>query len=100
MTLADGKRLFAGSSIEIASSWTPSAGENEPKNAPMDLGSRAGGPERLLQLFFLHGDVKDSLDRIREYTDALESGGLAKVRLAAPFYKTVVGTDTYVDQLW
>src|SRR3954452_16491018 len=42
---------LAGSSIEIASSWTPSAGENEPKNVPMDLGSKAGGPERLAQLF-------------------------------------------------
>ena len=35
--------------IEIASSWTPSAGENEPRDVPMDLGSKAGGPERLLQ---------------------------------------------------
>jgi hypothetical protein len=92
--------LLAGSGIEIAASFTPSAGENDPKDVPMDLGSRAGGPERLLQLFFLHGDVKDELARLRAYTDAVEAAGLADLRLAAPFLKTVVGTDRYTDQLW
>ena len=92
--------MLAGSSIEIASSWTPSAGENEPKETPMDLGSKAGGPERLCQLLFLHGDVKDAIERVRAYTSAIEGKGLAKVQLAAPFYRTVVGTDKYTDQLW
>jgi hypothetical protein len=92
--------LLAGSGIEIAASFTPSAGENDPKDVPMDLGTRAGGPERLLQLFFLHGDVKDELARLRAYTDAVEAAGLADLRLAAPFLKTVVGTDRYTDQLW
>lgn len=92
--------LLAGSLIEIASSWTPSAGENEPKETPMDLGSKAGGPERLCQLFFLHGDVRESIDRFREYTKKVEAQGLAKTQLVSPFYRTVVGTDTYADQLW
>lgn len=92
--------LLAGSDIEIASSWTPSAGENEPKNVPMDLGSPAGGPERLVQLFFVRGDVRDSVDRIRSYTDAVEAEGIADVRLVAPFLRTKVGTDAYVDELW
>jgi hypothetical protein len=26
--------------------------------------------------------------------------GLADVHLVAPFFRTVVGTDTYVDELW
>jgi hypothetical protein len=93
-------KLLSGSSIEIASSWTPSAGENEEKDTPMDLGTRAGGPERLCQLFFLKGDVRDSLDRFQAYTDGIESAGLASTRLVAPFFRTVVGTDTYVDELW
>jgi hypothetical protein len=93
-------KALAGSSIEIASSWTPSPGENAEKNVPMDLGSKAGGPERLLQLFFLHGDVRDSLDPIRAYTEALAADGLADVHLVAPFFRTVPGTDRYVDQLW
>ena len=92
--------LLSGSGIEIASSWTPSAGENEERNEPMDLGSRAGGPERLCQLLFVSGDVAGSLDAIRAYTDAIERAGLADTRLVAPFLRTVVGTDTYVDQLW
>jgi hypothetical protein len=92
--------LLAGSPIEIASSWTPSAGENDEKDVPMDLGSRAGGPERLLQLFFVKGDVRDAVKGLREYTDGIEAAGLADTRLVAPFFTTIVGTDTYVDQLW
>jgi hypothetical protein len=92
--------LLAGSSIELAASWTPSAGENDPKDVPMDLGSAAGGPDRTLQLFFARGDVADTLAALRQYTDRVAAAGLADVRLAAPFVRTLVGTDTYVDQLW
>ena len=92
--------LLAGSNIEIVSSWTPSPGENEPRNVPMDLGSKAGGPERLLQMLFVKGEVRDTLAAVRAYTDRVESEGLATTHLAAPFFRTVVGTDTYVDQLW
>jgi hypothetical protein len=92
--------LVEGSAIEIASSWTPSAGENDEKDVPMDLGTRAGGPERLCQLFFVRGDVRAALDRFRTYTSGVEQAGLAETRLVAPFFRTVVGTDTYVDQLW
>jgi len=93
-------KALAGSPIEIASSWTPAPGENDPKDVPMDLGSRAGGPERLVQLFFVGADVREALPRLREYTDSLAADGLADVRLVAPFHRTVVGTDTYTDQLW
>ncbi len=92
--------LLAGSGIEIASSWTPSAGENDPKDVPMDLGSKAGGPERLCQLLFLHGDVRNEIERVQTYTAAIEREGLGQCRLGAPFFRTVIGTDTYVDQLW
>ena len=93
-------KALAGSSIEIASSWTPCAGENEPKETPMPLGSKAGGPERLCQLFFQHGDVRDNVSRMRDYTNAVEAEGLAKVQLVSPFFRTMVGTDKYTDQLW
>jgi len=92
--------LVKGSDIEIASSWTPSAGENDPRDVPMDLGSKAGGPERVLHLLFVGGDVKQALAGVRDYTDAVEAAGLARTRLVAPFYRTVIGTDTYVDDLW
>jgi hypothetical protein len=92
--------VLANANIEIVSSWTPSVGENDPRDVPMDLGSKAGGPERLCQLCFVNGDVREALAPLRAYTDAIAADGLAAVRLAAPFFRTVVGTDTYVDQLW
>lgn len=92
--------LLAGSSIEIASSWTPSPGENDPRDVPMDLGSPAGGPERLVQLLFVNGDVRDALPDLRQYTETLAADGLATARLVAPFFRTVIGTDRYVDELW
>ena len=92
--------LLAGSAIEIASSWTPSAPDEGPRDVPMDLGSPAGGPNRLVQLLFVDGDVREVLDPVRAYTDAVEAEGRGRLQLAAPFFSTVVGTDTYVDQLW
>jgi hypothetical protein len=92
--------LLKASSIESASSWTPSEGENDERDVPMDLGSPAGGPNRACQLFFVRGDVQGALDGLRAYTEAVEAQGLADVRLVAPFCATVVGTDTYVDELW
>ena len=92
--------LVKDSSIETGSSWTPSHGEGEPKNAPMDLGSPAGGPNRLCQLLFCRGDVRSVLARVEAYTDRIEAEGLADVRLVAPFFATQVGTDKYTDELW
>ena len=92
--------LVADSGIEIASSWTPSVGENDPKDVLMDLGTRAGGPERLCQLFFVRGDVREALDRFHAYTEQIEAAGLASTCLVAPFFRTVIGTDTYTVQLW
>jgi len=92
--------LLAGSPIEIASSWTPSAGENDPKDVPMPLGSRAGGPERLCQLFFLTGDVHEALERFRPYTEKIARARMARVELVAPLARSVPGTDRHVDELW
>ncbi|MFN8625694.1 MAG: hypothetical protein U0587_06910 [Candidatus Binatia bacterium] len=92
--------LMTRSSIEIASSWTPLAGENEPKQAPIDLGSRAGGPQRLCQLFFVRGNVRDVIGRFHAYTDRIAGEGRAAAHLVAPFFRTKVGTDAYTDQLW
>jgi hypothetical protein len=53
-----------------------------------------------VQIFFVDGDVADVLPRLHTYTDAVAAAGLADVHLVAPFFRTVVGTDTYVDELW
>jgi hypothetical protein len=98
-----GDRLRAvvdGSDIETVASWTPTPGPGGERSGPMDLGGAPGGPERLVQLFFVRGDVRGALPRLRSYTDGLERDGLATVHLVAPFHATVLGTDTYTDQLW
>jgi hypothetical protein len=93
--------LFDGSSIEIASSWTPRPEfRNSRDSAPMALGSPGGQENRLCQVFFVSGEVRDGLDPFRRYTDAVAAKGLADTALVAPFFRTVVGTDTYVDQIW
>ncbi|MCB0993623.1 MAG: hypothetical protein KDB21_00935 [Acidimicrobiales bacterium] len=92
--------LLAGSGIEIASSWTPHPNEAESKKSPMDLGTPGGGPDRLCQIFFLHGDVRGEMERLHRYTDAVEAAGLATTQLVAPWFRTVPGTDKYVDELW
>ena len=91
-------RLMDGTKIEIVSSWTPVA--TPAADQPMDLGTPAGGPERLVQLLFVRGPVEAELARVKAYTDEVAEAGLADVHLAAPFFRTVFGTDTYVDELW
>ncbi len=66
----------------------------------MALGSPGGQENRLCQVFFVSGEVRDGLDPFRRYTDAVAAKGLADTALVAPFFRTVVGTDTYVDQIW
>ncbi len=93
--------LLSGSTIEIASSWTPSTpSEERSSGSPMPLGTPAGGPNRLLQIFFVGGDVSQAMDGLRTYTDAIEKTGLADTQLVAPFFRTTPGKDTYLDQLW
>jgi hypothetical protein len=91
--------LLAGSPVEIACSWVPSLPGAGNQGAPMDLGSPPGGTDRLVQLLFVDGDPAAAIDRVRAYADAVELAGAAMLRLAAPFRRTVPGTDRYVDEL-
>ncbi|MGB7052869.1 MAG: hypothetical protein WBG41_14995 [Acidimicrobiales bacterium] len=91
--------LLAGSPIEIASSWVPSTPGQVNENAPMDLGSPPGGTDRLVQLLFVATDPASVVDRVRDYTNDVEAAAQAKLLLAAPFVRTVIGTDRYVDEL-
>jgi hypothetical protein len=93
-------KLLAGSPIEIAASFTPRHPDQVNDSAPMPLGSPPGSTNRLLQMLFVQGDVREIVPAVRAYTDAVQATGLADTRLVAPFFRTVVGTDTYVDQLW
>ena len=101
--LADGPLadLLADSPIAMASTWSPiGRDDGVTDQAPMALGSPPGGEERSLQQFFVESDPEECWDAFVDYGKALEADGRAKVALAAPFIPTVVGTDTYTDELW
>lgn len=80
-------------------SWTVRAQDAEP-SSPMPLGAAGGRPDRIVQLVFLDDDPAGHWDAFRDYAKAIEDSGRGRVTFAAPFIPTVVGTDTYTDQLW
>lgn len=90
----------AGSPVASIASWRPKQRDAITGNSPMNLGTGTGGPERTMQLAFLEGDPTTAFGEISAYARAIEGAGLGRVCFAAPFFKTVVGTDRYVDQLW
>jgi len=89
--------LVADSPIAIASSWKPELREGE---APMDLGTLPGTEARQMQLMFVDEKPESAWADVQAYVAAVDASGKATVRWAGPFYPTVVGTDTYVDQIW
>jgi hypothetical protein len=94
----------AGSGIASCSTWRvmarPGEGDDTAPQPPMSLGTDGGSPDRVVQLLFLEGDPTASWDRVRAYAERVDGGGAGRVTFAAPFLATVVGTDTYTDQLW
>ena len=92
--------LMKGSGIASMISWRYVSDNSNTGRAPMDLGMPAGPPERRLQMFFLDAPPTEVWDRVRRYAEDIEASGQGRVGFAAPFLPTLVGTDTYTDQLW
>jgi hypothetical protein len=93
--------ILDDSPVAIASSWRPIIPKTpDGQQAPMELGSGPGTRARSLQLFFCEVDPADIWDRFVEYGAAIDASGVATAQLVAPFIPTVVGTDTYADELW
>ena len=92
--------LLADGPVAMGSVWAPELGGDNTSQAPMDLGTPAGGEDRTLQLFFTESNPAECWDRFVDYARRLDDGGLATVVGAAPFVRSIVGTDTYTDQLW
>jgi hypothetical protein len=94
--------LLNSSSAASVATWTlhqrPRAADAPPP--PMPLGTDGGSDDRLVQLAFIKGDPASSWDAFRDYAKAVDASGKGAVTFAAPFFGTVVGTDTYTDQLW
>jgi len=69
--------------------------DDAPGDVPRDTVSN-----RFLQLAFVDGDPLEAFDeRFVAYGDELAASGLGRIVFASPFLATVVGTDTYTDQL-
>ncbi|HMS11823.1 MAG: hypothetical protein V9E99_07345 [Microthrixaceae bacterium] len=98
----EGRALLLGtdSPIAIVCSWRPIIPRGSDGEAPMQLGSGPGTPQRSMQICFLDDAPKPHWDRFRAYAAAVDASGVARVTLAAPFLPTVPGTDRYTDQLW
>ena len=58
-----------------------------------------GLDRRITLLSFLEVLPEDCVDAWSGLGDAVAASGLGKVELTAPFYPTIPGTDTYVDEL-
>ena len=92
--------LLENSPIASMVSWRYIQMGEGTEQAPMDLGMPPGPPERRLQMFFLEDNPDAVWDRFRAYAADLAASGKGVVSFAAPFLPTIVGTDTYTDQLW
>jgi hypothetical protein len=93
--------LFDAGAAAIASSWVlrQRPGDSDAQS-PMPLGASGGSPDRVVQLFFGDTEPTGTWDAFRAYARTVDDGGVGRVTFAAPFIPTVVGTDTYTDQLW
>ena len=66
----------------------------------MDI-PRVERPDRLdLQLYFLDAEPMQSWSRFVKLGEDLAATRLGRVVFASPWLPTIVGTDTYADQLW
>ncbi|MHB8669878.1 MAG: hypothetical protein ACYDAD_04840 [Acidimicrobiales bacterium] len=89
----------SGSSVSqvLAFSPLPLLGD-----APGDVPRAEASDRRFLHLWFLDRDPEQEWDRgacLGDHGTALEKAGMGRVLFASPFVPTVVGTDTYADEL-
>lgn len=69
-------------------------------DAPSDV-PRSDGGNRFTLLYFVDGDLPSLwADSFAKLGADLEAAGVATAKFCSPFRATVVGTDTYTDQLW
>jgi hypothetical protein len=93
------RQLMDGGPVDMVCSWKVIPRPPDAQ-APMSLGTDGGSDERVLQLCFLESEPVAAWDRFHAYAKDIDQSGAGSVTFAAPFLPTVVGTDTYTDQLW
>ncbi len=90
--------LLPGTDADLVAAFTPIALEVD---APGDVPREAASDRRTVLLWFLNTPPESAWEpTIAEHTRQLEASGKGKVVAALPFIPTIVGTDTYTDQLW
>jgi hypothetical protein len=94
-----GRNLMDGTGVDAVCSWRVIP-RPPGTQAPMSLGTDGGSNDRVVQLCFLEQEPSSIWDVFRTYAKEIEQTGAGTVSFAAPFLPTVVGTDTYTDQLW
>lgn len=92
--------VFEAGPVASCAAWTAVPRDDMTSNAPMDLGSPPLDEQSILQLFFLEDDPRACWDRFVDYGERVAASGLGEVTSAAPFLRTIVGTDRYTDELW
>ena len=90
-------QLMNGSEVALAGRFSPIP---LLVDAPSDVPRQEGVDRRFMLLFFTDGDPANSWPGFAEEGDALKASGLGTLLWASPFIPTIVGTDTYTDQLW
>jgi len=91
--------LLQAPGMDLVSNWRFHVEERD-FEAPMALGSEGGTTERMVQLGFVQGRPEAVWPAVHRYAADLEASGAGRVTFAAPFIPTIVGTDTYTDELW
>jgi hypothetical protein len=88
--------VMGGSPVAMGLAFQPQPlpGDKQPYMKDVE-----GVDDRLTVLWFTEGDPRDAWDVFAGAGKAVEASGLGRVELIAPFLPTIVGTDTYVDQL-
>jgi hypothetical protein len=70
-------------------------------DAPSDVPRSEAGDERFMHLYFLDEEPAELWEEtFAEHGSLLEKAGIGRLLFSSPFVPTLVGTDTYADQLW
>jgi hypothetical protein len=89
--------FVTGTPVASVSSWTPAPLlDSAPAFVPRDPEAQ----RRAMMLFFLEEDPRTDWERFRTLAKEIDGSGLGRVVLCEPWIPTIVGTDTYTDQLW
>jgi hypothetical protein len=88
--------FMRGTSVAMGLAFQPQPlpGDKQPYMKDVE-----GVDDRLTVLWFTEGDPRTVWDLFAGEGAHVEASGLGRVELMAPFLPTVVGTDTYVDEL-